>query len=39
MLGQFRRTLTPEVNAISTALLALTLVLLTGVFLTTRKRA
>ena len=39
MLGQFRRTLTPEVNAISTALLALTLVLLTGVFLITRKRA
>lgn len=39
MLGQFRRTLTPEVNAISTALLALTLVLLTAVFLITRKRA
>lgn len=39
MLGQFRRTLTPEVNAISTVLLALTLVLLTGVFLMTRKRA
>ncbi|WP_210526758.1 ABC transporter permease [Rubellimicrobium arenae] len=39
MLGQFRRTLTPEVNAISTALLALTLVLLTGFFLITRKRA
>ncbi len=39
MLGQFRRTLTPEVNAISTVLLALTLVLLTGVFLITRKRA
>jgi len=39
MLGQFRRTLTPEVNAISTVLLALTLVLVTGVFLITRKRA
>lgn len=39
MLGQFRRTLTPEVNAISTVLLALTLVLLTGFFLITRKRA
>lgn len=39
MLGQFRRTLTPEVNAISTVLLALTLVLLTAVFLITRKRA
>jgi hypothetical protein len=33
MLGQFRRTLTPEVNAISTALLALTLVILTAFFL------
>lgn len=39
MLGQFRRTLTPEVNAIATAILALTLVLLTAFFLTTRKRA
>lgn len=39
MLGQFRRTLTPEVNAISTVLLLLTLVLLAGVFLITRKRA
>ncbi|WP_246082519.1 ABC transporter permease [Rubellimicrobium rubrum] len=39
MLGQFRRTLTPEVNAISTALLGFTLVLLTGFFLITRKRA
>jgi spermidine/putrescine transport system permease protein len=38
MLGQFRRTLTPEVNAISTALLAITLVLLTGFFFITRKR-
>ncbi len=38
MLGQFRRTLTPEVNAISTALLALTLVILTAFFLFTRKR-
>lgn len=39
MLGQFRRTLTPEVNAISTALLALTLAILTAFFLVTRKRA
>ena len=39
MLGQFRRTLTPEVNAISTALLALTLILLTGFFIASRKRA
>lgn len=39
MLGQFRRTLTPEVNAISTVLLAITLVLLTAFFIITRKRA
>ena len=39
MLGQFRRTLTPEVNAISTVLLAITLVLLTAFFIVTRKRA
>jgi len=39
MLGQFRRTLTPEVNAISTVLLAITLALLTGFFFVTRKRA
>ena len=38
MLGQFRRGVTPEVNAISTALLALTVVLLTTFFLLTRKR-
>ena len=38
MLGQLRRTVTPEVNAISTALLALTVLLLTGFFLLTRKR-
>ena len=38
MLGQLRRTMTPEVNAISTALLALTVVLLTAFFLLTRKR-
>jgi spermidine/putrescine transport system permease protein len=38
MLGQFRRTLTPEVNAISTVLLAITLVLLTAFFFITRKR-
>ncbi|EYD72910.1 Spermidine Putrescine ABC transporter permease component potC [Rubellimicrobium mesophilum DSM 19309] len=39
MLGQFRRTLTPEVNAISAVLLAITLALLTAFFLITRKRA
>ena len=38
MLGQLRRALTPEVNAIATALLALTLVILTAFFLITRKR-
>lgn len=38
MLGQLRRTMTPEVNAISTALLGLTVVLLTAFFLLTRKK-
>ncbi len=38
MLGQLRRAFTPEVNAISTALLALTVLLLTAFFLLTRKR-
>ncbi|MFV0472647.1 MAG: ABC transporter permease [Pikeienuella sp.] len=38
MLGQFRRVVTPEVNAISTALLALTVVMLTTFFILTRKR-
>ena len=38
MLGQLRRAITPEVNAIATALLALTAVLLTAFFLITRKR-
>jgi len=38
MLGQLRRALTPEVNAISTALLALTVIILTSFFLITRKR-
>ncbi|ESW61643.1 MAG: ABC transporter permease [Rhodobacter sp. CACIA14H1] len=38
MLGQLRRTMTPEVNAISSALLALTVLLLTAFFLLTRKR-
>ena len=39
MLGQLRRAVTPEVNAISTALLALTVALLTAFFLITRRRA
>ncbi|MFN3937238.1 MAG: ABC transporter permease [Gemmobacter sp.] len=38
MLGQLRRAITPEVNAISTALLGLTVLLLTAFFLLTRKR-
>ncbi|MGV8984986.1 MAG: ABC transporter permease [Cypionkella sp.] len=38
MLGQIRRQVTAEINAISTALLALTVVLLTLFFLLTRKR-
>lgn len=37
MLGQLRRAITPEVNAISTALLALTVLLLTAFFLLTRQ--
>ncbi|WP_135450302.1 MULTISPECIES: ABC transporter permease [Tabrizicola] len=38
MLGQLRRAFTPEVNAISTMLLAVTVVLLTAFFLLTRKK-
>jgi spermidine/putrescine transport system permease protein len=38
MLGQLRRGITPEVNAISTGLLALTVLLLTAFFLLTSKR-
>ncbi len=38
MLGQLRRGVTPEVNAISTGLLALTVLLLAAFFLLTRKR-
>ncbi|MEH6775210.1 MAG: ABC transporter permease [Cereibacter changlensis] len=38
MLGQLRRGVTPEVNAISTVLLGLTVLLLTVFFLLTRKR-
>ena len=38
MLGQMRRAITPEVNAISTALLGLTVLLLTAFFLLSRKR-
>lgn len=37
MLGQFRRGITPEINAISTVLLALTIALLIVFFLITRK--
>jgi spermidine/putrescine transport system permease protein len=38
MLGQLRRAFTPEVNAISTLLLAVTVLLLTAFFLLTRKK-
>ncbi|MBP5856776.1 ABC transporter permease [Marivibrio halodurans] len=38
MLGQLRRAITPEINAISTALLAITVVLLTAIFFLTRKK-
>ena len=37
MLGQMRRTLTPEINAISTGLLLITVAMLTAFFLLTRK--
>jgi len=39
MLGQFRRGITAEINAISTILLVLTIVLLFGFFFLTKKRA
>jgi spermidine/putrescine transport system permease protein len=39
MLGQLRRSMKPDVNAISTVLLALTLILLSAFYLLTRKRA
>jgi spermidine/putrescine transport system permease protein len=38
MLGQLRRQLTPEINAVSSMLLAVTVVLLTAFFLLTRKK-
>ena len=38
MLGQIRRQVTAEINAISTVLLALTILLLTLFFLLTRKK-
>ncbi|MFZ1727543.1 MAG: ABC transporter permease [Albidovulum sp.] len=38
MLGQIRRSVTTEVNAISTVLLGLTVILLTAFFLLTRKK-
>ncbi len=38
MLGQLRRQLTPEINAISTGLLLLTVLMLTAFFLLTRKK-
>ena len=39
MLGQLRRAMKPDVNAISTGLLLLTLIMLFAFFLLTRKRA
>ncbi len=39
MLGQLRRSITPEVNAISTVLLGITILLLTLFFILTRKRS
>lgn len=39
MLGQLRRKITPEVNAISTALLAISVAIVTIFFLLNRKRA
>ncbi len=37
MMGQLRRAMTPEVNAISSVLLVLTVLLLTAFFFLTRK--
>jgi len=39
MLGQLRRVVTPEINAISAALLAITVALLTAIFILSRKKA
>lgn len=39
MLGQLRRAITPEVNAISSVLLGFTIILMTVFFLLTRKQA
>ena len=38
MLGQIKRAVTPEINAVSTVLLGFTVLLLTAFFLITRKR-
>ena len=38
MLGQMKRQLTPEINAVSSMLLLVTVVLLTAFFLLTRKK-
>lgn len=39
MLGQLRRAMTPDINALSSALLGLTLVLLSGFFLLSRRKS
>ena len=38
MLGQLRRVITPEINAISTVLLGISLLVVTLFFLVSRKR-
>jgi spermidine/putrescine transport system permease protein len=38
MLGQLRRVITPEINAISTALLAISVILVTAFFFLSRTR-
>ena len=38
MLGQLRRNITPEINAISTALLAVSVLLVTAFFFMSRTR-
>jgi spermidine/putrescine transport system permease protein len=38
MLGQLRRVVTPEINAISTIFLAFSVVIVTGFFLLSRKK-
>jgi spermidine/putrescine transport system permease protein len=39
MLGQLRRTITPEINAISTVLLTVSVIMVTLIFFLSRKKA